>query len=84
MFKVLFAILIVIGSAGAGYWYGYKLGQEDARSSNQSRSLESKAELYMNKLESIDVQYKDKDGNIVIPKVKWDEMNKQNVESPQK
>jgi hypothetical protein len=76
MLKLLLLLIFTGVVAGAGYWYGYDIGQKDASRASHSHSLSSQTEQYLDRLRSIEVQYRDKDGNIVIPKVKWDELNR--------
>lgn len=82
MLKFIFLLLILGGGALGGYWYGYQIGREDALASNHSRSLETKTEAYLQKVQSIEIRYTDKDGNIVIPKVQWDELKKRENAEP--
>ena len=82
MLKFLVLLVLFVSCGIAGYWYGYRMGHEDAVASNQSRSLESKTEAYVRTIRSLDIQYTDKDGNIVIPKVQWDEMKKREANPP--
>ncbi len=75
MFKILLLIIVLLGLGGVAYWYGYNNGKADAQTNANARSLENTALQYVDKMKTIEVQYRDKDGNIVIPKVKWDEMH---------
>ena len=77
MLKLLLCLIAIAGLIGSGYWYGYNVGQKDAMSASHEHSLGSETQKYLDRMRSIEIQYRDKDGNIVIPKVKWDEMNRQ-------
>ena len=80
MFKTLLLLLLIIGACGLGYWYGYTNGKSDGLSHSTERSIETKAVKYLDKIRSVDVKYKDKDGNIMIPKVEWDKIKNENAD----
>jgi hypothetical protein len=82
MFKALLLLALIAGACGLGYWYGYNNGRVDGNSHSTERSLETNAGKYLDKLRTVEVKYKDTNGNIVIPKVEWDKMKTDNPIKP--
>lgn len=78
MFKALLLIIVLLGTMGLGYWYGYNNGKNDSITNSDGKSLETKTTEYMERIRSVDIKYKDNDGNIIIPKVEWEKIKKDN------
>jgi hypothetical protein len=74
MFKAMLLVILIAGVGGMCYWYGYRNGKADGDSHTTARSLENSAGKFLDKMRNVDLKYRDKDGNVVIPKLEWEDM----------
>lgn len=81
MIRLLLLLVVLAAMGGAGYYLGYETGHAAGLARTRAGSVEELKQSYLDRLKGVEVRFQDKDGNITIPKVRWDEVKRDAAQS---